>query len=126
MDYEFDKCPICEEYDWLSRHTCKPFYFVWREHEDFETDVLDYNSHKISARDEEEAATKFADSDWEFPNYETVFVIPYKKAQELIEVNDDSEMTKESQDKILKEAKKFELESEIVRNFYAHEITNNS
>lgn len=52
----FERCAICDEYDFVSNHKCKPLWLVTPEDCDPEVDAW-----HIYAVDAEEAATKFAE-----------------------------------------------------------------
>jgi hypothetical protein len=120
-----DKCPICDEYIFWDKHTCKPCFYVWREFDEF-LETIDYSKYKIFAHDEESAAVSFADHDWEFPDQAEVWVVDRKTGDEIVDnYYDDTgrgDLTEEGW-KLLKEKSLYlNLESEVVRNFYAREI----
>jgi hypothetical protein len=113
-----EKCSICGEYLFYSYHTCKPKYFVWREDDGIEEYI---NAPTIRADGHEDAAIKYADSDFEFPNNETVYVCSVVDYDNLMGEDgvwsEDSDLTSEGLEKLKKICLLFELEGEIVRNF---------
>jgi hypothetical protein len=121
-----ERCSICGEYIFFPYHACKPKYFVWRKCEGIEEYI---NAPTIRATDYEDAATQYADLDFEFPDNEYVYVCSVEDYDKLLNENgglldEDSELTPEGLEKLKNICKVFELESEVVRNFYAHEREN--
>lgn len=119
-----EKCPICNDYIFNSQHKCQPCFYVWQENEDFE-EVIDYNKHRVFAQYSESAAEKYAESDWEFPIDDNVFVIPVKDGNEIIEkyMDEKNEWLTDEGVSVLKEKSElYAVTSEIVRNFYANKV----
>jgi hypothetical protein len=124
-----DKCPICGEYQLFRIHTCNPSYFVFIDDNDSIYSYLGcgYDPKYWYASDHETAAVKYAESDYEFPGDFAVFVIETKVWFYIMEKNetmdwDDEKELERLEQIVISKSKKFEMESEIVRNFYAHEI----
>jgi hypothetical protein len=118
----FEKCPICKEYGWPS-HVCKPKFVVFRDEDDL-WGAINYSGdpYSVYASDEESAAVKYCESDYEMPNDLEVLVISLNEWYNLTEeVNDETDVDSLAS-LILSKCKKFEMESEIVRNFWAREI----
>lgn len=68
---DFEKCPICKNYCWISKHTCPPAYGVRLDDWDSEEEV------EVHANSPEEAAKKFLSdrfADFEYPRSATVIV----------------------------------------------------
>ena len=58
---DFDKCPICGEYDFLDKHKCAPIYRVF--------DLDEGHDSEVRAHGFESAAEKYVqenDGDWEY------------------------------------------------------------
>lgn len=124
-----NKCPDCGDYifsystnPFIDRHKCKPQFYVWFTDYDFD-DVYEVGYNRVYAADAEQAAIKFAEKDWEFPDSIDVYVIDVKTLNKIMDehLEDASEFTDEVLKKIIESSKKFTLESEVVRNFYATE-----
>ena len=120
MSYE--KCPICKEYGWLP-HTCKPAFVVFRDEDDLWSSINYSDDPKtFHASDEESAAIKYAESDYELPNDFEVLVLSLKEWYDLTEeVNDETDVDVLAS-LIVEKCKRFEMESELVRNFWANKI----
>ncbi len=116
-----DKCLICGEYKIWTTHTCQPCYYVWPDWMEF-IDIYDSKHYKIFARDEEQAVIRYAERDWEFPNNENLYVALVKDINEILDNNPDEEFTDEVIKLIMEKTKKFEIESELIRNFSASEV----
>ena len=126
-----DKCPICGEYD-FGHHKCKPAFYVFRD----EDDIYGYFSYSSDpkayyASDEESAAIEYCEHDYEMPSELEVIVIKQKDWYDIemkfSERDDNGECDADGfLEDILLNSKKFSMESEIVRNFYATEISNRS
>lgn len=114
-----DKCSICNEWVFGSYHTCNPKYYVW-----IVSEGIDYaeNGKTIFASNHEKAAIKYAESDWEFPDSEEVYVCLVSDYNCVCEkfLNEDLELSEEGMKELEKVCKIYCLESEVVRNFYAH------
>ena len=121
-----DRCPICREYIIFDYHKCKPCFYVFRDQDDLSQYLGSGEPRKRFATDYEEAAISYCDSDYENPNeFERMLVISQKDwydcNEEEIDWENDEEFEKLMKTTISK-CKKFYMESEIVRNFYAKEI----
>jgi hypothetical protein len=115
------KCPICSEYLIWNTHKCKPSYYVWDEEEEF-YDIYDSKRYKVFAIDSEQAAIKFAERDWEFPNYTKVYVALENDINKILDDNPDDDFTDAIIKLILEKSKKFEIEGEMTKIFNASEI----
>lgn len=118
-----NKCPTCNEfvYDGL-RHKCNPAFYVWPDHFEF-CDAYEDRYYIVHANNSENATIKFAEKNWEFPDSATLYVLLRSAADQILEEYGDFDLfTDEILEKIQNAAEKFELESEIVRNFYATKI----
>lgn len=67
---DFQRCEICDEYDWLSKHKCKPAWFVISEDEYNELEMGLWTLEEmiddlglVYARDHSTAAEKWAARD---------------------------------------------------------------
>jgi hypothetical protein len=120
---EYVKCPICKEYGWLNTHKCKPRFIVFADEDGILYDIENnYDPKIIYANDEEEAVIKYCESDFETLDSLEIWAIDEKDFYSLIYDN-PYKNSEDALKAVLEHSKKFQIESEVVRNFYANEIS---
>jgi len=115
-----NKCPICHEYIWaIAGHKCKPAYYVFRDDSDLYDAINQEQRLKIwFASDEEAAAIRYCEYDYENPSELDVLVVDRKSYEEAVE-NFDGDNADVIVEEIHPKCISFSMESELVRNYCA-------